>query len=340
MRKEKRLENRNEVRLILKAKDCNTPGKEYVAKSLNVSEAGACLLAECEFKVGTLVKLRGVLDQPFGPFNTDAKIKWEATTREGKLYGIQFVNPGNETRHQIRNYFNRTLNKGIFKKNLLHHFLMFTMTVFLGLAAVFLIFLGDKQGSFFFVTLLVFLALERVWETFYTGQENMATCLSEDWSMTAASFYYAIMMVLALIEYCLVDRGLNIFLLVFSFSTLLISFVLRWWGMITLKDQWRVNAVKTSLAKRELILSGPYRYLRHPIYLGVVLELISIPLIVGAFFTLIFVLLVNVPLQILRSQLEERKLIEIFGKDYLDYMNLTPGFFPNFPLYIQFRRNR
>jgi protein-S-isoprenylcysteine O-methyltransferase Ste14 len=77
-----------------------------------------------------------------------------------------------------------------------------------------------------------------------------------------------------------------------------------------------------------LVTDGIYSYVRHPRYAAVVF------LIYPAFALLAHSLLcfISTPVAYvifkLSSLLEERKLIQVFGQDYKDYMKQTPGFIP------------
>jgi methyltransferase len=58
---------------------------------------------------------------------------------------------------------------------------------------------------------------------------------------------------------------------------------LRLWSMAALGRLWNVRLVRR--AEQPVITAGPYRYVRHPNYLAVVLELAAVPLAVGAYWT-------------------------------------------------------
>ena len=82
-----------------------------------------------------------------------------------------------------------------------------------------------------------------------------------------------------------------------------------------------------------LIISGPYRYIRNPMILGVVNLLLfestlfaSIPFLLWA--TVFFV--GNI---IYFKTFEERELIKRFGTDYENYKNEVPMLFPKFTTY-------
>jgi protein-S-isoprenylcysteine O-methyltransferase Ste14 len=82
-----------------------------------------------------------------------------------------------------------------------------------------------------------------------------------------------------------------------------------------------------------LVISGPYRYVRNPMILGVVDLLlfesalfVSIPLLLWA----IVFFVGNI---IYFRTLEEKELIKRFGADYEDYKNKVSMFFPKFTPY-------
>ncbi|MGH7724077.1 MAG: isoprenylcysteine carboxyl methyltransferase family protein [Candidatus Eiseniibacteriota bacterium] len=81
---------------------------------------------------------------------------------------------------------------------------------------------------------------------------------------------------------------------------------LRLWAIRTLGPFWtvRVWVVPGTTPVRR----GPYRYLRHPNYLGVALELLAAPLFFGAWRTAVFATLANVLVLAIRIRVEERAL--------------------------------
>ncbi len=84
--------------------------------------------------------------------------------------------------------------------------------------------------------------------------------------------------------------------------------VLRWWAIRTLGPLWCTRVIR--VPGDPLVRSGPYRWLRHPNYVGVALEIFSLPLIHGLWRSaLVFTLL---DLWVLRARLryEEAVLTE------------------------------
>jgi protein-S-isoprenylcysteine O-methyltransferase Ste14 len=89
------------------------------------------------------------------------------------------------------------------------------------------------------------------------------------------------------------------------------------------------NLTDTVVTRRDatLITHGPYRWVRHPFYLGFALAVIAIALLTANAFLAItaaatFLVIVR------RTSIEEQKLIERFGPSYHDYMQRTGRFLP------------
>jgi methyltransferase len=88
--------------------------------------------------------------------------------------------------------------------------------------------------------------------------------------------------------------------------TALLAMALRWWAVATLGRRWSTRIVVQPGAPR--VVAGPYRWLRHPNYLAVVLELLAVPLLGGAVVTAALATLGNALLLAVRIPAEERAL--------------------------------
>ena len=69
----------------------------------------------------------------------------------------------------------------------------------------------------------------------------------------------------------------------------------------------------------ELVRSGPYRFVRHPVYTGLALHFAGACLATGNLLLIAGTLLVTYPALYLRAKTEERLLRERFGAAYDDY---------------------
>ena len=66
-------------------------------------------------------------------------------------------------------------------------------------------------------------------------------------------------------------------------SLLILAQVLRYWAVSALGDRWTARVV--CVPGDPLVTAGPYRWLRHPNYLAVVMEFITLPLVHTAWLT-------------------------------------------------------
>jgi len=83
---------------------------------------------------------------------------------------------------------------------------------------------------------------------------------------------------------------------------------LRIWTLRTLGDSWSTRVTRFCGGGRRVVTGGPYRFIRHPNYLAVILELASLPLIGGAVVTALVASAVNALVLSRRIPLEEREL--------------------------------
>ena len=72
-----------------------------------------------------------------------------------------------------------------------------------------------------------------------------------------------------------------------------------------------------------LVTQGVYRYLRHPVYLGIDMTLLGLFLAVGSTMGMVYFFVVVLPLNIIRSRFEEKALLRKFGDQYEIYRQHT-----------------
>ena len=102
------------------------------------------------------------------------------------------------------------------------------------------------------------------------------------------------------------------------------------WGYRTLGHMFGISSGfgATLYQNHHLIRGGPYRYVRHPMYLAVILAALGALLIFRTWAMVLFsVLSLGV---ILRAQREERLLGEEFGEEWEAYCQEVDGWIPRF----------
>ncbi|HSP77513.1 MAG TPA: isoprenylcysteine carboxylmethyltransferase family protein [Myxococcaceae bacterium] len=86
----------------------------------------------------------------------------------------------------------------------------------------------------------------------------------------------------------------------------LLAQALRYWAIVSLGEQWNTRIIV--VPGLPPVTRGPYRYVRHPNYVAVVLELAAVPLLHGAWVTALLFSLGNLWLLRVRIRAEEAAL--------------------------------
>jgi methyltransferase len=87
------------------------------------------------------------------------------------------------------------------------------------------------------------------------------------------------------------------------------SQALRWWCVATLGHQWNTRVIV--VPGLSLVSAGPYRWLRHPNYVAVVVEVAALPLVHTAWVTALVFTVVNAAILAVRIPVEERALATV-----------------------------
>ena len=80
--------------------------------------------------------------------------------------------------------------------------------------------------------------------------------------------------------------------------------------------------------EHKLITSGPYRLVRHPVYLGGILYGLSMPMIANSLYGFV-IMLVPIAMLFYRIRSEEKILVSKFGQEYLEYARKTKKLIPH-----------
>jgi methyltransferase len=102
---------------------------------------------------------------------------------------------------------------------------------------------------------------------------------------------------------------------------------LRWWSISTLGPQWNVRAaVPTDLRP---VAAGPYRWVRHPNYLAVILEFVALPMAGGAWVSALGLSILNGAVLLHRIRAEEALLFEApgYARAFSGKARFIPGIF-------------
>ncbi|MCB9760835.1 MAG: hypothetical protein H6739_13440 [Alphaproteobacteria bacterium] len=126
------------------------------------------------------------------------------------------------------------------------------------------------------------------------------------------------------LEVLLLDRPLIPALAATMTLVLLGTMALRYWAISTLGVRWNTRVI--CVPDLPAVDGGPYRYVRHPNYVAVVLELAALPLIHSAWLTALVFGVANLALLRVRIRVEEDALAELCAYD--ERMTDRPRFVP------------
>ncbi len=168
----------------------------------------------------------------------------------------------------------------------------------------------DSRVAYTFLVGLI--AVQRLWEM-RVSDRNLRL-LRDRGALEVGSGHYPVMVLLhggflvsCVAEVWLLRRPWIPVVALVSMTVLIVALVLRWWALSTLGQRWTTRVVV--VPGEDLVVTGPYRWLRHPNYLAVVLEIAAIPMVHFAWLTAVFFSVANLLLLRVRVAVEERALV-------------------------------
>jgi protein-S-isoprenylcysteine O-methyltransferase Ste14 len=135
-----------------------------------------------------------------------------------------------------------------------------------------------------------------------------------------------VMLIGSLIEYFARGVGLRPLPFVAGLCCAIASFVIRRKAIAALGKFWSLHVEIRE--NHQFVRTGPFRWVRHPTYFSMILELLSVALILNAFLMLLIIPFLFMPVLLWRLKLEEGALVEKFGETYRQYQENTPALIP------------
>jgi protein-S-isoprenylcysteine O-methyltransferase Ste14 len=104
------------------------------------------------------------------------------------------------------------------------------------------------------------------------------------------------------------------------------AFVLRRAAIRALGQFWSLHVEMRE--RHEFVRTGPFKRVRHPAYLSMILEHVGMMLVLGAYYTFAVVMAVFIPTLRARLRREEVALVRQLGPAYEEYRRATPALLP------------
>lgn len=129
----------------------------------------------------------------------------------------------------------------------------------------------------------------------------------------------------AALEVLLAPRPVPAALAICAATAFLLANVLRWWVIHTMAEHWNVQVVNA--LSMGVVTSGPFRWVRHPNYVAVFIELLALPLLHAAYVTAALGAIAHAAILARRIAFEERLLFA--DATYRATMGWKPRFIPS-----------
>lgn len=105
---------------------------------------------------------------------------------------------------------------------------------------------------------------------------------------------------------------------------LVLASALRWWVIHVMSEHWNIQVMAST--ELGVVVDGPFRWIRHPNYAAVFVELIALPLIHSAWFTALTGAIIHIWILSRRLSVEESVLLS--NPKYVTAMGSKPRFWP------------
>ncbi|MGE5234291.1 MAG: isoprenylcysteine carboxyl methyltransferase family protein [Acidobacteriota bacterium] len=181
----------------------------------------------------------------------------------------------------------------------------------------------------FFLGLVLLVAAERLAEL-ARSRRNRRRALARGGHEVGRAHYpwmvgvHAAFLVAAPLEVFLLRRPFVLALAAPMVTLLALAMALRYWAIAALGERWNTRIVV--VPGEPAIVGGPYRLVRHPNYLAVVVEMFALPLVHTAWLTALVFSAANAVLLAVRVRSEERALAA--AGDYRSRLGDRPRFLP------------
>lgn len=180
------------------------------------------------------------------------------------------------------------------------------------------------------IAFFLIVGLERLYERRFSHQAQRGEC-KRGWTYLALHGTYIVVFVLSLAEHFGWRNPVQWMVSAAGMILVAGAMLLRFTAIRTLGQFWSLQVEIRQ--QHQLVREGVYRYVRHPAYLAMTAEIVALPLAANAWGTMLFAVVVFIPLLLARLQLEERELVAKLGAPYIAYRQEVGALLPRWPAF-------
>lgn len=162
-----------------------------------------------------------------------------------------------------------------------------------------------------FYLILTFVIIQRVVELFIAKRNEKVMLAKGAYEVGATHYPFMILLHVSFFVFLLIEVNFFKSIGTVNFNLLIVFLLLqmlRVWCLVSLGPFWNTKII--ILPGAEVVVKGPYSFLRHPNYLVVCLEIAVLPLMFQAYVTAICFTILNVIILSIRIPIEEKALKE------------------------------
>jgi len=162
----------------------------------------------------------------------------------------------------------------------------------------------------FFIIFLSIVIIQRISELFLSNKHEIYLKSQGGIEYDKKGYKYIVVMhnlffISLVLEFIFLKRVLNQYWEILIIIFILTQF-LRYWAIISLGNRWNTKILV--LPDSNLVKAGPYKYLKHPNYIAVIIELAVIPILFSCYYTTIVFSILNLIVLNRRIRIEEEAL--------------------------------
>lgn len=180
-----------------------------------------------------------------------------------------------------------------------------------------------------YVYFLALSALEILGETWISARNSRALLQRGAVEIAPAllsimTLLYGLMYFGSMVEYFFVPRNISLGWAVIFASLYGLAKIIKFWAIASLGSYWTMRVL--ILPKSEVVTAGPYKWIRHPNYVAVLMEIAATTLIGKSFYTFLVVIVLFSVTLVFRIRQEEAALEKY--SDYRGRMGMRRRFLP------------